>query len=235
MGTSTVTPLDECSAKGWLCRRSLGTMADNPDNNNAEPSKAKPRDSLQWLRIQRTAFAALASLGVVGVIAMLAWTGLLPIRWFLSGTGAIALQCLVFLGLLLGGFNKRFKDPSMTIAQMFGAAMTLLVIAHAASPGGRSVVMMLIPLAFAFATFRFGFVRLMRHAGALVLLMALEAALYLETADPAIYPPVNALPDAQPDRHHPQSPHSGRRDRPPAAKRSAWPGRTGGRHGFHPS
>ncbi|MEZ5741904.1 MAG: diguanylate cyclase [Burkholderiaceae bacterium] len=170
-------------------------MAEEPDKNNARTRLASLRDHSQSLRIQRTAFAALASLGVIGVIAMLAWTGLLATRWFFAGAGAIALQCMVFLGLMLGGVNKRFRDPSMTIPQMFGAALTLLMIAHAASPAGRSVVMMLIPLAFAFATFRFGFLRLMRYAAALVMLMSFEAAMYLRSADPLLYPPANALLD----------------------------------------
>lgn len=103
-----------------------------------------------------------SSFGAVALLICMTLTGLLPFRALVLATALVAIFCVLFLGLLKMGFNYRMKDPSMTTPQVLASALVLLVVAYQATPHGHTIALLTIPVAFGFASFRYGSVDLLR-------------------------------------------------------------------------
>jgi diguanylate cyclase (GGDEF)-like protein len=63
---------------------------------------------------------------------------------------------LAFFFLLLSGLNRRFKDPSLTMAQMVFATVWTMAMVYALDEG-RGIMLLLYMVVFTFGTFRLNF------------------------------------------------------------------------------
>ena len=93
------------------------------------PIALSPRgDERQSLRLRRFGIAAGTSLMVVALLAAayllggLAWEGLV------QGAALILFFVALFFVMLRSGFNLRFRDPSMTMAQLTSSIVTMAFI-----------------------------------------------------------------------------------------------------------
>lgn len=126
--------------------------------------------------------AVAASLGAIAVLVCMNLTDLLPTKALVSASVLIVLSCVVFLGLLKVGFNYKLKDPSMTTPQVLTSALVLLVVAYQATPQGHTIALMTIPVAFGFASFRFGLIDLLRLFWLVCGMATIEVAARVGTA-----------------------------------------------------
>lgn len=108
------------------------------------------------LRQQRAKMVLLASLSVVVLLCALNWAGQLGQIRLLILSALILGQVLLFAFLLGTGRSLRFNDPSMTGLQTLGASSVLILASFWVTPSARLVPLLVVPMAFCFASFRFG-------------------------------------------------------------------------------
>ncbi|MBY0495100.1 MAG: response regulator [Cyanobacteria bacterium] len=111
------------------------------------------RDERQALRLRRYLLAAGTSLMVVVLLYVayllggLAWIG------FVEGTALILFWVALFHVILRTGWNLKFRDPSMTMAQLSSSVVTMaFVMYHADS--GRAALLIVFLVSFLFGVFR---------------------------------------------------------------------------------
>lgn len=145
--------------------------------------------SAQRLRLARVRQAVVTSLPVMGIVAGMHWFGMLQPAAMLLLEALILAQMAGFAAAVYTGLNLKLRDPSMTAAQVVGASSVLLLGAYFATADGRAIALMMLPLVFAFASYRYGAAGLMRLSGVLLALTAIEqtAAVVLR-ADPIAVP-----------------------------------------------
>ena len=135
----------------------------------------------QLLRMKRVRMAAWAAAGVMLLQLGIFLIGMMSLPSLIALELLTAVEIALFSVCLRSGWNRHFRDPSMTAAQTLGSAAVLLLTAHCADPQARTLTMLLIPLAFAFSTFRFGTVQLLKLSLAILTMAALEAAVTSQT------------------------------------------------------
>lgn len=112
-------------------------------------------DDRQTLRLKRF-FIALASYLMWWIIAFAAFLlGIIPgqystFREYLFG---ILLCNFIIYALIRSGYNKRLKDPSLTLLQMMIATFWIMVFAYSANTA-RSIVLLVYLIVFVFGLFR---------------------------------------------------------------------------------
>ena len=128
----------------------------------------------QRLRAQRQLLAIAASVGAILILVVLNQIDALPTRALWQTCALIGLACVLFMSLILTGTNRRFKDPSMTGLQVIGATCALLYAAFHATTLGHTVILLTIPMTFAFASFKFSIKPLAQVFFVVVSLVAIE-------------------------------------------------------------
>jgi diguanylate cyclase (GGDEF)-like protein/PAS domain S-box-containing protein len=112
-------------------------------------------DREQSLRIKRF-FMAFASYSVWGFIALLTFLlGITPVSIYvmLGCFSGILISNILIYGAIRSGFNKRFKDPSLTLPQMVIATFWTMVILYYAD-AARGTVLILYLVVFVFGLFK---------------------------------------------------------------------------------
>ena len=156
-----------------------------PPTVQTDSQPSEPRTSAQRLRLSRVRQAVVTSVPVMGIVASMHGLGMLDRAAMVLLEALIGLQMLGFVAMVRLGFNLKLRDPSMTAAQVVGASSVLLLGAYFATYDGRAIMLMLILLVFAFASYRYGVAGLMRLSGLLLLLVAIEqTAAAVLRADP---------------------------------------------------
>jgi diguanylate cyclase (GGDEF)-like protein len=118
----------------------------------ASPARAK-QDRQQRINLRRHLMAAVSSLLVISVVFLFAWFGLIsyPVLYAF----AVGTLCFIsaFIACFQSGLNKRFADPSLTVAQLVAAGAMLAYLAHHAGPA-RAMVLPFYMVALLFGTLR---------------------------------------------------------------------------------
>lgn len=112
-------------------------------------------DHNQGLRIKRFFMATASYLMWLGLAAIFRYVGLATIPWetLLLCTGLMVLYNGLLFGVFRSGFNKRFKDPSLTLFQMaVGTLWAMVIIYHSGSVRGGMLAMFLV--VFVYGLFR---------------------------------------------------------------------------------
>ncbi len=143
--------------------------------------QSRPPDQL--VRFRRSLLATLSSLAVILVVVSMHAAGMLDIAAMQLSISLVAGTIALVFTLLLSGVNKRFRDPSLTIGQTLLASIVLIVTAYMATAQGHAVALLMVPIAFVYASFRFGFLTLL-GLGAVVLLFAAAELLARQWFDP---------------------------------------------------
>jgi diguanylate cyclase (GGDEF)-like protein len=106
-------------------------------------------DRRQALRLRRLLISVAVYLPCAILLYLVAWLGFLP-QWFTPFWFAVfAAANLIFFGLIKSGLNLRFKDPSMTMAQMAVAiGAVALILYHAQAARGALLMFLLVILFF---------------------------------------------------------------------------------------
>jgi diguanylate cyclase len=101
----------------------------------------------------RHLLGALASLSVVAIVYLYAASGVLGFHVAHVFAALVALSVLVFTVSIVSGFNRRFADPSLTIAQMTVSGIAMAYLAYASGPF-RALQLPFYLIALLFGAFR---------------------------------------------------------------------------------
>lgn len=133
----------------------------------AEPPPGAPADNAgsdgaarQRVRLLRHGIGALSSLVVIGISYLYAVFDFMPMRVAHVFGGITLLTVLVFTTCIAAGLNQRFADPSMTMAQVMSAGVSLAYLAYAAA-SARATMLPWYLTALLFGAFRLSLRRLM--------------------------------------------------------------------------
>jgi diguanylate cyclase len=111
-------------------------------------------DARHALQIKRFLLAAAASLMAVGVMAALYASGYME-KAGLIWSAASALACIIgFYAALRSGWSRRFRDASLTTAQMVCASFVLISSAFFISSEARYTVLPILMMTFYFGIYR---------------------------------------------------------------------------------
>ncbi|MCM5681730.1 GGDEF domain-containing protein [Schlegelella sp. S2-27] len=116
-------------------------------------SAPDPLERRQRLRVFRHFMAAASSLLTVVLAYAYAWFGHLSYAAALHFTGAVACSVTVFTLTFVLGINRRFADPSLTVAQLLTAGAALSWLAFE-GPDIRSLLIGLYAVTLMFGAFR---------------------------------------------------------------------------------
>lgn len=117
-------------------------------------------DTRQRLRRMRNLMAAATAMLLPFALAIYALRGVIPAGVVLATTAAVSAWIGAFVLLFRSGFNLRFRDPSLTTAQILAAIATLAGAMYYAPPA-RDALMVFYCMALLFGAFRFGRQRLL--------------------------------------------------------------------------
>ncbi|MFM8535332.1 MAG: ATP-binding protein [Acidimicrobiia bacterium] len=109
-------------------------------------------DDRQTLRLRRFLMAAGTSLMVIGLMYSAYLLGGLERRGFIVGTAMILFWVGVFFVMIKTGFNLRFRDASMTMAQLASSIVTMALVMYYADRG-RSSLLIIFLISFLFGVF----------------------------------------------------------------------------------
>lgn len=143
-------------------------------------------DAAQALRIRRLLMGALSyAFGVVGLGGLACAAGFLPASAWLRFAGVVlALQLALYVAFR-SGWNRRFRDPSLTALQVVLALPpTLYVLYH--MEAARSVLLFMLPVPFLYATLALGSRALLATAAVYVAAYGALVALLLQTRPSAV-------------------------------------------------
>ena len=129
----------------------------------------------QLLRTRRFLSAAALSAQYLLVLAIGAWLGIVDDYTFIVTCVAVSLLVIVTYVLFAKGWNRRFKDPSLTAWQIVSASTTMLLVAHA-QPRTAQAFGAFLFVCLMFGMLRYSGVGVLRLAGGLLLLYALSIA-----------------------------------------------------------
>lgn len=103
----------------------------------------------QALRVRRLLVSVAVYVPCAAFLALVAWLGYLPALFVPLWTATFTAANLVFFALIRTRVNLRFKDPSMTMAQMAVAiAAVAMVLYHAEAARGALLMLLLVILIF---------------------------------------------------------------------------------------
>ena len=130
-------------------------MIQNPLTQGARGAPAqRSAQGKHAVRVQRFGLAAITYVICAPLLAIAHAIGLVSLASALFTLGCMLAANLVFLAMFRGGFNERFRDPSLTLAQSFVAlAIVLYNVYSFNSDRGLPLLMLLIVLLF--GVFRF--------------------------------------------------------------------------------
>lgn len=111
-------------------------------------------DPQQTLRIKRFLLAALASLSVIGFMALLYVGGYMELAGLTWSIAGIFTCVAVFYALLRTGINLKFRDPSMTSLQMASAMLVVTSTAFFIKSEARDTVVPVLLMTFYFGIYR---------------------------------------------------------------------------------
>ena len=103
--------------------------------------------------MRRYLMAASTSLMVIVLLLVAYLLGGLEFAGFVTGTALILFWLGFFYALLRTGINLRFKDPSLTMAQLGSSIVTMAVVMYFADHG-RAALLIVFLMAFLFGVFR---------------------------------------------------------------------------------
>ena len=107
----------------------------------------------QALPLQRYFIAAGTSLLSIGLMLASHLLGYLSPGAFYQNAGLVLLAIFVFYILFRTGLNRRFRDPSLTVAQMSTSSIIVLHAMYGAD-GARAVFLVLLLMSFLFGVLR---------------------------------------------------------------------------------
>jgi diguanylate cyclase (GGDEF)-like protein len=110
-------------------------------------------DPAQAHRMRRFLMGAAASLMVLLLLALATYFGILPRRGFIVASTAMIALLIVFFALFRLGVNKRFADPSLTLAQIIASTVVILYCLYE-SPRGHGILALIYMVSFLFGVFR---------------------------------------------------------------------------------
>lgn len=110
-------------------------------------------DGGQGVRIRRHVMGAFASLAVLAVVYLYAAVGFVEYRVANVFAALVILCVFTFTVCFASGLNRRFGDPSLTVAQMTASGLTLAYLAYASGPF-RALQLPLYMIALLFGAFR---------------------------------------------------------------------------------
>lgn len=110
-------------------------------------------DPAQVHRIRRFLMGAAASLMVLFLLALAASFNILPKRGFIVASTATIALLLAFYAVFRLGINKRFADPSLTLAQIIASTAVILYCLYE-SPRGHGILALIYMVSFLFGVFR---------------------------------------------------------------------------------
>jgi signal transduction histidine kinase len=117
------------------------------------PSKQSRNVERQALRLRRFEMAAGTSLMVIGLLYAAYLLGGLERAGFQLGSALILFSIALFYTLLRTGVNLRFRDASMTMAQLVSSIVTMAFVMYYADEG-RSALLIVFLVSFLFGVLR---------------------------------------------------------------------------------
>ncbi|HYE87306.1 MAG TPA: histidine kinase dimerization/phospho-acceptor domain-containing protein, partial [Vicinamibacterales bacterium] len=141
------------------------------------------RDERQALRLRRFMMAAGTSFMVIVLLYAAYLLGGLERAGFVQGAALILFWVALFYVLLRTGINLRFRDQSMTMAQLASSIVTMAFVMYYADHGRASLLIVFL-VSFLFGLFRLRTRQLLMLAGVAVTSYAvMVGALYLFKPD----------------------------------------------------
>jgi len=120
---------------------------------NRQPGSTSRADERQALRLRRFLLASGTSVMVIALLYTAYLLGGLERAGFVWGTALIVFWVAVFFGLIRTGLNLRFRDASMTMAQLASSIVTMAFIMYYADHGRASLLIVFL-VSFLFGVFR---------------------------------------------------------------------------------
>ena len=140
---------------------------------SVDPTALPPDARAQRLRLRRVLHASATTVPVMGIVACMYALDMIGPQATVALLGLMLALVAGFVAVVASGLNRLFQDPSLTMPQIVSAACVLLLASAVASEQGRAIPLILIPLVFAFAPYRYGVAALLRLA---MVLLALAVA-----------------------------------------------------------
>ncbi|MFC4639597.1 GGDEF domain-containing protein [Deinococcus hohokamensis] len=131
------------------------------------PSVPRPRSAeeiarAQKLRLKRTYLGVATHVGGTLIVLSYFAAGLLDLRHLLHYLLGITLVCGAFVGLILSNLNLRFRDPSMTAAQVIVTMWPATYVMYFVTlPQGRTPFMLMGVVGVLFGVFALNFRRML--------------------------------------------------------------------------
>lgn len=144
-------------------------------------------DRQQRVRITRSLLSALVFVVCVGLIAYVTLLGIMDPREGAVLASVIVLSCAGFYLALRSGFNLRFADPALTLAQTL-AALTWIAGAYGTTNAAHGGTLLLLALVLVFGIFSMDPHRA-RLSGIYTVVIMGVVMLYKSWTAPLLYPP----------------------------------------------
>ncbi len=116
-------------------------------------AERRTRGGSQEVFLFRHLLGALASLAIIAIVYLYAASGLLGFHVAHVFAALVALSVLGFTASIVSGFNRRFADPSLTVAQMTVSGVAMAYLAYAGGPF-RALQLPFYLIALLFGAFR---------------------------------------------------------------------------------
>ena len=111
------------------------------------------RDSQQSHRMRRWVMASSASAMVVVLFLAAYLLGLLALPAFLTASSLVLGCVMLFYAVFRSGLNLRFRDPSLTLAQILASTLVILYVLSQ-SEEGHGILSLIYMVSFLFGVFR---------------------------------------------------------------------------------
>ena len=111
------------------------------------------RDSKQSHRMRRWVMASSASAMVVVLFLAAYLLGLLALPAFLTASSLVLGCVMLFYAVFRSGLNLRFRDPSLTLAQILASTLVILYVLSQ-SEEGHGILSLIYMVSFLFGVFR---------------------------------------------------------------------------------
>ena len=147
--------------------------------------KLYPDDPKQAVRMRRFYMASATAGLVVFLVSLCAWLGFIENKVFWIAAALMGTIILVFFALFQSRLNLKFRDPSLTSAQMLSSALTMVYVMHNAG-AARGIFLIIIVMIFVFGIFRLSAREFLQIS--LILLIVYTAQVWPLVADQHISP-----------------------------------------------
>ena len=130
--------------------------------------KLYPDDPKQAVRLRRFYMAASTSMLVLFLVFVCSWLGFINSQVLLIAGCMIIFIMTFFYFLFRTKLNLKFRDPSMTAAQMLASSLTMVYVMHNAG-AARGIFLIVILMIFVFGVFRLSAREFLQIAGIVLL------------------------------------------------------------------